>query len=62
MRTYQGKEEEGGKPKKNDACKRDMTKAGLKEDSITNRASGREKINSNTVYRLSATPDEGPRL
>ena len=32
----------------NDACKRDMTKAGLKEDNTTNRAAWRKKINSYT--------------
>ena len=31
-----------------DACKRDMTQAGLKEDSATNRAEWRKKLNSCT--------------
>ena len=31
-----------------DACKRDMTDAGLKEDNATNRAAWRKKINSYT--------------
>ncbi len=31
-----------------DACKRDMTQAGLKEDNATNRVEWRKKINSST--------------
>ena len=44
---YQGKEEEGSQ-RWADACKRDMTEAGLKEDNATNRAEWRNKIKSYT--------------
>ena len=43
-----GKEEEGAKLMVDDACKRDMTEAGLNEDNTTNSASWRKKLISYT--------------
>ena len=40
-----------------DACKRDMTEAGFREDDATNRVEWRKKLIS-----ISATPDDGTSL
>ncbi len=42
------KKKRAAKPKMEDACKRDMTQAGLKEDNATNRAIWRKKLISYT--------------